>query len=188
MTSVDLWEHTITDIDDIEPQYMFHRTTKSNMRAILSSGFNPNSAKRSNKTDEQFLKAVADEQNAYFPVDRRDSSFFYPHYSQVRRTFGGHLGTGLIVVDSRKVPQNTYVADMELYDSVISHSPQGSSKIERRQFTNKQRNVARSYLKSIKQIQKVTESTGKNLENPEVMVDGNGPSRSAIVGVILDDI
>ena len=180
-----LWENEITDRDEINSRYMFHRAKKNKVRGILANGFKPKNASKDEKKDERFLKKVAEVEGARLPVDRTVSSFFYPHYSQVDGSFGGHLGTALVVVDSSKVSVPMYVADMDLYDSVISYSPLEDKEIQLGTFDNEQTVVALAYLETVQSIERVTDTTGGSLVQPEVIVEGI-VNNSSIVGVVLD--
>jgi hypothetical protein len=182
---IDLWDYKITDRIQIKSSHMFHRTKKDTMRKILSNGFDPTYGPKEQKVDEKFLKAVAESENSRYPVDRTISTFFYPNYEQIS-AFGGRLRTGLIVVDSSKISHPMYVADMDLYDSVISLAPRDVSKVEKRIFSDKQISTALAYLESITKIQKVDKSVGNNFIQPEVIVEG-AIETSDIVGVILEE-
>lgn len=167
--------NNILSEDEIPEYPLFHCTESQSVQSILDNGVKAN--QRGTEPHEEFFRTAVQELNLSCPVYRRKTStFFYPSRDRVRSV------NPTIVVDATNISNDIFVASMEKYNEVISHTPRNYNIVTKEDTVAIQK--VKQYVNSIEKVSPTNIKTvAMEKTHPEVLVAGEVPA-SNIKGLL----
>ena len=166
--------NNILSEEEIPEHPLFHRTERQNIQSILNTGIKTN--QRHPEPDEEFFRTVVQELNLSCPVYRKNSTFFFPTRDRVTSV------DPIIIVDATELSNDIFVASMDKYNQIISHTPQNYNRFTKEDTVAIQK--VKQYVNSIEKVSPVNvQNVAMKKTYPEVLVSGKVPV-SNINGVL----
>jgi len=166
--------NNILSEEEIPKHPLFHRTERQNIQSILNTGIRKN--QHAKEPDEEFFRTVVQELNLSCPVNRNTSTFFYPNRDRLVSV------DPIIVVDATELSNDIFVASMDKYDEIISHTPRNYNKFTKEDTVPIEK--VKQYVDSIEKVSPVDiQTVAMKKSYPEVLVSGRIPA-SNIKGVL----
>ena len=160
--------------EEIPKHPLFHRTERQNIQSIINTGIKTN--QHGKEPDEEFFRTVVRELSLSCPVNRNTSTFFYPSRDRL-----GSVDP-IIVVDATELSNDIFVASMDKYNEIISHTPRNYNRFTKEDTVAIQK--VKQYVNSIEEVSPVDiETVAMKKSYPEVLVAGKVPA-SNIKGVL----